>query len=100
MTIVEIKETLDKMSMGSKAHFYRYMVSLGMFNDEKLARTTFYDYLNRKPNSSSFIKRQQICDVFQEWRYKYGSSIKTVSKGDLAEKYNEKLREVWKKICV
>lgn len=95
MTISEIKTTIDGMSTGSKAHFYRYMVSLGMFKDEKTALNVFYDYLTHKPNASTFIKRQQISYAFEEWRYRYGSSIKSVCKSDVIEKYNDKLREVW-----
>lgn len=99
MTIVEIKQKLDEMSVGSKAHFYRYMVYLGMFKDEKTALNVFHDYLNRTPNAASFIKRQQISYAFEEWRYRYGGAcIKVLSKMDVIEKYNDKFRKVFEEL--
>ena len=38
MTIIEINNTLCKMSVGSKAHFIRYMTGMGMFKNEKQAK--------------------------------------------------------------
>ena len=66
-----------------------------MFKNEKQSFDVFHDYLNHKPNASSFIKRQQISYAFEEWRYRYGSAIKTATKADVIEKYNEKLQKYW-----
>ena len=94
MTIVEINRMLSLMSHGSKAHFFRYMVELGMFKDEIHVSNVFRQYLACKPNASSFIKRQQISYAFEEWRYRYGDGIRgKSSKADVIEKYNEKLKE-------
>ena len=85
---------LSLMSVGSKAHFFRYMVELGMFKDEKIASDKFRQYLACKPNASSFSRRQQISYAFEEWRYRYGDGVRgKSSKSDVIEKYNEKLRE-------
>ena len=98
MTIVEINRTLSLMSVGSKAHFFRYMVELGMFKDEIHVSNVFRQYLACKPNASSFIKRQQISYAFEEWRYRYGDGIRgKATKADVIEKYNEKLKEYWGK---
>ena len=67
-----------------------------MFKDEKIASDKFRQYLARKPNASSFTKRQQISYAFEEWRYRYGDGIRGKSnKLDVIEKYNYKLREYW-----
>ena len=96
MTIVEINRMLSLMSFGSKANFFRYMVELGMYGNINVASSTFREYLARKPNASSFIKRQQISYAFEEWRYRYGDGIRgKSSKADVIEKYNEKLKEYW-----
>ena len=98
MTIVEINRMLSLMSVGSKAHFFRYMIELGMFKDEIHVSNVFRQYLACKPNASSFIKRQQISYAFEEWRYRYGDEIRGKSnKADVIEKYNEKLKEYWGK---
>jgi hypothetical protein len=97
MTIIEINRMLSLMSVGSKAHFFRYMVELGMFKNEKIASIVFRQYLVRKPNASSFIKRQQISYAFEEWRYRYGYGVRGKSnKLDVIEKYNEKLSKYWR----
>lgn len=97
MTIVEINRILSLMSVGSKIHFFRYMVELGMFKNEDCAINTFRQYLTCKPNASSFIKRQQISYAFEEWRYRYGDGIRgKSSKEDVIEKYNDKLNQYWK----
>lgn len=96
MTIVEINRTLSLMSHGSKYHFFRYMIELGMFKDEIHVSNVFRQYLACKPNSSSFIKRQQISYAFEEWRYRYGDGIRgKATKADVIEKYNEKLNKHW-----
>ena len=98
MTIVEINRTLSIMSVGSKPHFFRYMVELGMFKNEYVASYTFRQYVSCKPNASSFTKRQQISYAFEEWRYRYGDGIRgKSSKEDVIDKYNEKLKEYWGK---
>lgn len=97
MTIVEINRMLSLMSVGSKAHFFRYMVELGMYSNINVASSTFREYVSRKPNSSSFIKRQQISYAFEEWRYRYGDGIRGKSnKLDVIEKYSEKLSKYWR----
>ena len=97
MTIVEINRMLSLMSVGSKAHFFRYMVELGMFKNEINVSNVFRQYLARKPNASSFIKRQQISYAFEEWRYRYGDGVRgKSSKTDVIEKYNEKLSKYWR----
>lgn len=96
MTIIEINRMLSLMSVGSKAHFFRYMIELGMFKDEIHVSNVFRQYLACRPNASSFIKRQQISYAFEEWRYRYGDGIRgKSSKVDVIEKYNEKLKEYW-----
>ena len=96
MTIVEINRMLSLMSVGSKAHFFRYMIELGMFKDEIHVSNVFRQYLACKPNASSFIKRQQISYAFEEWRYRYGDGIRgKSSKEDVIDKYNEKLKGYW-----
>ena len=96
MTIIEINRMLSLMSVGSKAHFLRYMVGLGMYGNINVASSTFREYLARKPNASSFIKRQQISYAFEEWRYRYCDGIRgKSSKEDVIYKYNEKLKEYW-----
>lgn len=96
MTIVGINRMLSLMSVGSKAHFFRYMVELGMYANINVASSTFRQYLARKPNASSFIKRQQISYAFEEWRYRYGDGVRGKSnKLDIIDKYNDKLREYW-----
>ena len=98
MTIVEINKMLSLMSKGSKAHFFRYMVELGMYANINIASSTFREYVARKPNASSFIKRQQISYAFEEWRYRYGDGIRgKSSKADVIEKYSDKLKEYWSK---
>ena len=97
MTIVEINRMLSLMSVGSKAHFFRYMVELGMFKDEKIASDKFRQYLACKPNASSFTRRQQISYAFEEWRYRYGDGIRGKAiKADVIEKYSEKLSKYWR----
>ena len=97
MTIVEINRMLSLMSVGSTAHFFRYMVELGMYANINVASSTFREYLARNPNSSSFIKRQQISYAFEEWRYRYGDGIRgKSSKADVIEKYSEKLSKYWR----
>ena len=101
MTIVEINRMLSLMSVGSKAHFFRYMVELGMYANINVASSTFREYVARKPNASSFIKRQQISYAFEEWRYRYGDGVRGKSnKLDVIDKYNEKLREYWEEKCI
>lgn len=96
MTIIEINRTLSLMSHGSKAHFFRYMIELGMYSNINVASSTFREYLSRKPNASSFIKRQQISYAFEEWRYRYGDGMRgKSSKNDVIEKYNDKLNKYW-----
>lgn len=96
MTIIEINRMLSLMSVGSKAHFFRYMVELGMFKDEKIASDKFRQYLACKPNASSFTRRQQISYAFEEWRYRYGDGMRgKSSKNDVIEKYNDKLNKCW-----
>ena len=98
MTIVEINRMLSLMSVGSKAHFFRYMVELGMYANINIARSTFRQYLACKPNASSFTRRQQISYAFEEWRYRYGDGVRgKSSKADVIEKYSEKLSKYWSK---
>ena len=96
MTIAEIKEKLDGMSAGSKVHFYRYLISLCIFKNEKEAFCVMSEYAKRSPNSATFIKRQSISYAFEEWRYRYGDGIRGKStKEDIIEQYNEKIKKYW-----
>jgi len=96
MTIAEIQNKIEQMSTGSKTHFIRYLVRIGMFYTREEAFEKFTQYLRCKPNSASFINRQKISDAFDEWCYRYGARRKSANKEDVILDFNERLEFYWK----